>query len=152
MNQASQNRLQKVHPELAKRVTELIEALTTQGHTIEVVQGLRTFAEQDELYKQGRTKPGQVVTNAKGGQSNHNYGLAVDLCPFVNGKPQWNDNQTFVLIGSEAVRRGLEWGGAWKKFIDKPHVQLPGLTVNQCLALFKKGGLEKVWASIPTIT
>ena len=152
MNQASQNRLKKVHPELATRVTQLIEALATQGHTIEVVQGLRTFAEQDELYKQGRTKPGQVVTNAKGGQSNHNYGLAVDLCPFVNGKPLWNDNQTFVLIGSEAVKRGLEWGGSWKKLIDKPHVQLPGLTVNQCLALFKKGGLEKVWASVPALT
>ena len=57
MNQASQNRLKKVHPDLAKRVTELIEALATQGHTIEVVQALRTFAEQDELYKQGRTNP-----------------------------------------------------------------------------------------------
>jgi peptidoglycan LD-endopeptidase CwlK len=89
MNTASQNRLKKVHPELARRAALLIQALADKGYTIEVVQGLRTFAEQDELYKQGRTKPGQVVTKAKGGQSNHNYGLAVDLCPFVNGKPQW---------------------------------------------------------------
>ena len=149
MNKASENRLAKVHPKLAKGVTALIAALAAKGHTIEVVQGLRTFAEQDALFKQGRTKPGQIVTKAKGGQSNHNYGLAVDLVPFVDGKPQWNDNAGFVRIGAEAVKQGLEWGGSWKKFIDKPHVQLPGPTVNQCLALFKKGGLANVWAKIP---
>ncbi|MGH9930463.1 MAG: M15 family metallopeptidase [Pyrinomonadaceae bacterium] len=149
MNNASQNRLSKVHPKLAKGVTALIEALAAQGLTVEVVQGLRTFAEQDALYAQGRKKPGQIVTNAKGGQSNHNYGLAVDLCPFVNGKPQWNDNAGFLRIGAEAAKQGLEWGGNWKKFIDKPHVQVGGLTLAQCSALYKKGGLANVWASVP---
>jgi peptidoglycan LD-endopeptidase CwlK len=151
MNTASQNRLKKVHPELARRVTLVIEALANKGMTVEVVQGLRTFAEQDELFKQGRTKPGQIVTRARGGQSNHNYGLAVDLCPFVNGKPQWNDNAAFIRIGVEASKLGLDWGGSWKKFIDKPHVQMPGLTVAQCLVCFKKGGLEYVWAKVPPI-
>jgi peptidoglycan LD-endopeptidase CwlK len=151
MNIASQNRLKKVHPELARRVTLLIEELAKNGLTVEVVQGLRTFAEQNELYKQGRTKPGQIVTRAKGGQSNHNYGLAVDLCPFVNGKPQWNDNTAFMRIGIEAAKLGLEWGGSWKKFLDKPHVQMPGLTVAQCIALYNKGGLDNVWAKVPPI-
>ena len=151
MNTASENRLKKVHPELAKRITFLIQALANEGYTIEVVQGLRTFAEQDELFKQGRSKPGQIVTRAKGGQSNHNYGLAVDLCPFVNGKPQWNDNQGFFRIGVEAARLGLEWGGGWKKFIDKPHVQMPKFSIAQCLACYKKGGLPNVWASVPPI-
>ena len=151
MNTASQNRLNKVHPELKKRVTALIEALATQGLTVEVVQGLRTFQEQNELFKQGRSKPGQIVTNAKGGQSNHNYGLAVDLCPFVNGKPQWNDNNGFIRIGAEAARQGLDWGGSWKKFIDKPHVQLGGLTIAQCLKFFNTGGLENVWSRVPGI-
>ena len=142
MNNASQQRLTKVHPELATRVKSLIESLAEQGHVIEVVQGLRTFAEQDELFRQGRSKPGQVVTNAKGGQSNHNYGLAVDLCPFVNNKPKWD---------AEATKRGLEWGGNWKKFIDKPHVQLPGLTVTQCFSIFKENGLQGVWDAVPQI-
>jgi peptidoglycan L-alanyl-D-glutamate endopeptidase CwlK len=149
MNSSSQARLQKVHPELTKRVTDLIEALQSEGMQVEVVQGLRTFAEQDALYAQGRTKPGKIVTRAKGGQSNHNYGLAVDLCPFVNGQPQWNDDAGFTRIGNEAKIRGLEWGGDWKKFPDTPHVQLPGLTVNQCFALFKDGGLDNVWNSVP---
>jgi peptidoglycan LD-endopeptidase CwlK len=151
MNDASRNRLKKVHPELAKRVTALTRALARKGHTVEVVQGLRTFAEQDALYAQGRTKPGQIVTNAKGGQSNHNFGLAVDLCPFVGGRPQWNDNAGFIRIGAEAAKLKLEWGGDWKKFIDKPHVQLPGLTTAQCLKHFKKGGLERVWANVPRL-
>lgn len=149
MNKASENRLAKVHPKLAKGVTAIITALAAKGHTIEVVQGLRTFAEQDALFAQGRTKPGEIVTKAKGGQSNHNYGLAVDLAPFVGGKPQWKDNAGFIRIGAEAVKQGLEWGGSWKKFIDKPHVQIPGLTVGQCSALFKKGGLANVWAKVP---
>lgn len=149
MTNASRQRLSKVHPELARRVIQLISTLAGQGLTIEVVQGLRTFAEQDALYQRGRSKRGQIVTNARGGESNHNYGLAVDLCPFLDGKPQWDDIQSFIRIGAEAEKRGLEWGGKWKKFIDKPHVQLPGLSVSQCLALFRQGGLAMVWSSVP---
>lgn len=146
MNPTSEKRLEKVHPELSKRIRDLIDAFAQRGTQVEVVQGLRTFAEQDALFAQGRTKPGARVTNARGGQSNHNYGLAVDLCPFVNGKPDFTANSTFVAIGTEAVKRGLEWGGNWKKFIDKPHVQLPGMSIAECSKLLKKGGLEEVWA------
>jgi peptidoglycan LD-endopeptidase CwlK len=153
MNTASENRLKKLHPELAGRVRTLIELLAANGMQVEVVQGMRTFAEQDGLYAQGRTKPGQVVTNAKGGQSNHNYGLAVDLCPFTpDGKPNWNaPNSMWLAIGTEAEKLGLEWGGSWKKFIDKPHVQLGGLTVKQCLSLHQKGGMGAVWAEASRI-
>lgn len=147
MNNASENRLKKIHPELANRIRTVVAALAKAGINIEVVQGLRTFAEQDDLYRQGRTKKGAVVTNAKGGQSNHNYGLAVDVVPFVNGKPQWNaPNSVWMAIGHEGGAVGLEWGGSWKKFIDKPHLQMPGLSIKQCLALYKKGGLDAVWA------
>lgn len=142
------DRLAKVHPALRAKVTQLVEGLAHDGISVEVVQGLRTFEEQNALYAQGRTKKGQIVTNARGGFSNHNYGLAVDLCPFKNGKPQWNDNAGFLAIGAEAASLGLEWGGNWKKFIDKPHVQLPGLTVEKCRELHQKGGLPAVWAKV----
>lgn len=146
MNTASENRIKKLHPELASRVRALIEQLGANGIQVEIVQGLRTFAEQDALFAQGRTKKGLVVTNARGGQSNHNYGLAADLCPFNDGKPNWNaPGSIWVAIGAEAEKLGLQWGGNWKKFIDKPHVQLPSPDVKQCLALFKKGGLAAVW-------
>lgn len=145
MNAASERRLKAVHPELAKRIQQLAVNLASQGITVEVVQGLRTFAEQDALYAQGRTKPGKRVTNARSGQSNHNYGLAVDMCPFVNGKPDWNDTKGFKAIGAEGKKLGLEWGGDWIHIIDMPHLQLPGLSINQCSALYKHGGLPSVW-------
>ncbi len=146
MNQASTGRLSHVHPLLAKKVRALIDSMAKQGIQLEVVQGLRTFAEQDALFAQGRTKPGHIVTNARGGQSNHNYGLAVDLCPFKNGQPQWNDEHAFNAIGPEATKVGLEWGGSWHHLVDKPHVQLPGLSVLECYGLYRQGGLPLVWS------
>ncbi len=147
MNDASRRRLTKVHPELATRITALLDILTQHGLQVEVVQGLRTFAEQDALFAQGRSRPGPVVTRARGGQSNHNYGLAVDMVPFNNGQPNWNAPLgVWTTIGTEAEKLGLEWGGDWKKFVDKPHVQLPGLSVGECFSLFKRGGLDAVWA------
>ncbi len=146
MNQASLKRLAQVHPELQKRVNQLIANLAlTGGRTIEVVQGLRTAAEQQALFDQGRSKPGHIVTNAKPFQSNHNYGLAVDLCPFSNGTPQWSDEKGFDAIGAEAQKLGLEWGGAWVHINDRPHVQLPGLTVHECYALYTAHGIKGVW-------
>ncbi|HVG34723.1 MAG TPA: peptidoglycan-binding protein, partial [Pyrinomonadaceae bacterium] len=71
-----------------------------------------------------------------------------DVVPFTDNKPNWDaPNSIWVAIGAEAERLGLEWGGNWKKFIDKPHIQLPGLSIKQCFALFKKGGLEAVWGT-----
>ena len=115
---------------------------------VEVVQGLRTFAEQDDLYAKGRTKPGAIVTQARGGESNHNYGLAVDLCPFTSDKPDWNAPMAvWAAIGAAAASHGLEWGGQWKKFLDKPHVQLPVMTVKECVRCYHAGGLDAVWAT-----
>ena len=78
MNTSSEKRIRQLHPALAAAVRDTIADLAGRGLVVEIVQGLRTFAEQDELYAQGRTKPGQIVTQARGGESNHNYGLAAD--------------------------------------------------------------------------
>jgi peptidoglycan L-alanyl-D-glutamate endopeptidase CwlK len=150
MNQASETRLSKVHPELAKRARLLIDALAAKGFPFEVVQGLRTYAEQDALFAQCRTKPGNIVTRARGGQSNHNFGLAVDICPVRNGKLDWNWRTAFLTIDSEAEKVGLLWGGDWHKFLDLPHVELAGPPLSQCRALFSQGGLAKVWAAVKT--
>lgn len=139
MDKATTDRLSRVHPLLKAKVAQLLMNLAAFGKDVRVVQGLRTFAEQDALFAK-RPK----VTNARGGQSNHNYGLAVDLCPFSGGIADWNDLATFNLIGREAKKLGLEWGGDWK-FVDKPHVQLKGLSIKECFALYKSGGLDAVW-------
>ena len=90
MKASSEKRLQRVHPALASAVRAAIANLADQGIGVEVVQGLRTFEEQDELFAKGRTKPGPVVTQARGGESNHNFDLAADLCPFTDDKLDWN--------------------------------------------------------------
>jgi uncharacterized protein YcbK (DUF882 family) len=109
---------------LAEKVAEIISILEARFNCqVEVVQGFRTFAEQNALYAQGRTKAGNVITKAKAGQSFHNFGLAVDLCKFVNGKPDWNDEEFWLNLRNLARNRGLISGYDWK-FQDKPHVQL----------------------------
>ena len=151
MKASSERRLQQLHPALASAVRAVIADLATRGIVVEVVQGLRTYKEQDELYAKGRTKPGPIVTQARGGQSNHNFGLAVDLCPFTDDKPDWNAPMSvWAAIGGSAEARGLEWGGSWKKFLDKPHVQLPVMTIKECASCYQAGGLDAVWSTAST--
>lgn len=133
MDNFTSNRIQKLHPsvreEMLKIIAECDLALTGKAK-VRITQGLRTFKEQDDLYAIGRTKPGAKVTNAKGGQSVHNFGFAVDICLVINGKTaSWDtakdwDNDT-VADWYECVKifakYGWDWGGNWKKFKDVPH-------------------------------
>ncbi len=140
--------LDRVHPELARRINLMAQALARRGIQIRVTSGLRTFAEQDVLYEQGRTRPGNIVTKARAGQSNHNYGLAVDVVPLVNGRPNWNaPGEVWQAIGEEGRGAGLSWGGDWRGFVDLPHFELPvGMSVQECLRIYRQGGLPAVWA------
>lgn len=87
---------------------------------------LRDNEYQDYLYAQGRTRAGAKVTNAKGGESSHNFGVAFDFVPLTDGKPDWNDLSKFRTVGKIAEEVGLEWGGRWVTLTDMPHVQLKG--------------------------
>ncbi len=100
---------------------------------------LRSVAEQNKLYAKGRTLPGKIVTNARGGESFHNYGVAFDICPVINGKAIFNDISLFNRVGKIGINLGLEWGGEWKKFIDKPHFQY---TAGYSLNAFKNGKID----------
>lgn len=96
------------------------------GIDARITEGYRSFARQEELYAQGRTTPGNVVTNAKPGKSRHNYGEAYDLAIFVRGKPDWNRPEgEWEMLGEIGKSLGLEWGGDWTSFKDRPHFQLP---------------------------
>jgi len=87
----------------------------------------RTFAEQDDLYAQGRTVPGHVVTNARAGQSAHNYGLAFDGAPTIGGKILWAEPLTgehWLQYGRIGKMCGMEWGADWVGFREGPHLQM----------------------------
>lgn len=116
-------KLELLKPKVRELAEKLINECKRQGHQITITQTLRTIEEQDALYAQGRTKPGNIVTKAKGGYSLHNFGVAFDICPIVNGKAAWSDTTLFRKIGEIGVKFGLEWGGTWTSFPDLPHFQ-----------------------------
>jgi peptidoglycan L-alanyl-D-glutamate endopeptidase CwlK len=111
----------------------LIEKAAGQGIIIKVISAMRTYAEQDKLFAQGRTEPGPIVTKVKGGHSNHNFGLAFDVGIFTGSsdpekaRNYVSSSPAYKAIGALGTDLGLEWGGNWKTFKDEPHFQLrPG--------------------------
>lgn len=113
-------------PEMQALIKKFIEGCKAVGVDVLITSTYRDFESQDALYAQGRTKPGLKVTNAKGGQSVHNFRAAADFVPLKDGNPDWNDLKKFAICGQVAKAVGLDWGGEWKSFKDLPHVQLKG--------------------------
>lgn len=110
------------------KVLEIIEQAYKEGIYVLITDGYRSNAEQDALYAQGRTKPGKIVTNAKGGQSNHNFGIAVDFC-LTNEKgtvANYTVNSEWRRVAAIAKSMGFAWGGDWKGFVDNPHLEYTG--------------------------
>lgn len=138
MDKSTLERIDKLHPSVRCEVTNIINecnSLLTGRAKVRISQGLRTYAEQDGLYSQGRTKPGKRVTNSKGGQSIHNYGFAVDIVLIIDGKEaSWDTAKDWDNDGiadwTECVnvfaKHGWNWGGNWKTFKDMPHFDKKG--------------------------
>ncbi len=119
----SDKRIQSLHPAIRMQATDFIKEANanSSGTLIRVAQGYRTYAEQDALYAKGRTAPGKIVTWAKGGESNHNFGLAFDIVGIKNGKVEYDlDWKSLSTLGKS---KGFEWGGDWKKKKDNPHFE-----------------------------
>lgn len=122
---------------------KFISILTSKGKDVRILSGTRTYTEQDTLYKQGRngnTLP--KVTNAKGGQSNHNFGIAWDIGLFENGKYIVADSKYKELSSMVLPQLAeLEWGGNWISFPDYPHYQLKAVSemVATVRGLFENG-------------
>jgi peptidoglycan L-alanyl-D-glutamate endopeptidase CwlK len=110
-------------PEVQPYARALITKAGGAGITIKVISGLRTYDEQNDLYAQGRTKPGKIVTNARGGYSNHNFGIAFDVGVF-EGSKYLDESPKYKAVGVLGMDLGLEWGGNWKTIQDEPHFQL----------------------------
>jgi RHS repeat-associated protein len=108
------------------------------GIKLRVAQGVRTFSEQNGLYAKGRTTSGSIVTNAKGGQSYHNYGLAIDVVEISSGKAIWDTN--WSAISEIGIHYGFEWGGNFNSISDKPHFQMTfGYSTSDLLKIYNSG-------------
>jgi peptidoglycan L-alanyl-D-glutamate endopeptidase CwlK len=114
----SEGNIATLHPRVRPFARALIERAAGQGITIKVISGMRTYAEQDALFAQ-RPK----VTNARGGFSNHNFGLAFDIGVF-EGSSYRDESPKYKAVGALGMDLGLEWGGNWKSIQDEPHFQL----------------------------
>ena len=134
MDIPTQNLIALLHPKLRIEAENLINQANAALQTfdqVRIVQTLRTFAQQNALYAQGRQIPGHVVTNAKGGQSLHNYGLAFDFCLLTKEGISWDIHADFDKDGvadwAEVVNifksNGWVWGGQFKSIPDNPHLQ-----------------------------
>ncbi|MCE5314048.1 MAG: M15 family metallopeptidase [Armatimonadota bacterium] len=108
-------------PEFAAKLALFEKKLLANGIKVILTDGYRSIEQQDALYAKGRTKPGKIVTNARGGFSWHNFGNAADYAFVVNGKVTWDG--PWATFGKIARQCGLEWGGTFKSIIDRPHVQ-----------------------------
>jgi peptidoglycan L-alanyl-D-glutamate endopeptidase CwlK len=114
-------------PVVKEKVKKFVALCKGDGIELLITSTYRDHESQNALYAQGRTEPGRVVTNAKGGQSFHNYRCAVDVVPLVNGKPDWDGTHPiWAKIGNYGKLAGLEWAGEWTRFKELAHFQYTG--------------------------
>lgn len=145
-----------IHPSLRAAITSAHTHTTTRNRNFVITSGLRTWTEQDELYTLGRTVSGNIVTNARGGESLHNYGLACDFALEEDGKLTWPDpviSDVWSVL-EEGVHHAAqdpkvphdvdyEWGGRWH-FRDAPHVQIRA-TLNELRAGYYPPSSDVDW-------
>lgn len=122
-----------LHPSLQPVCKNFLIQADKQGIDVLITCTWRSNAEQDELYAQGRSKPGLIVTRARGGQSAHNFLLgnkpaakAFDVVPLIAGKAMWSaSHPAWKNLGEIGLDLGLDWYGAPdSKFHEMPHFQL----------------------------
>lgn len=125
-----------VHAVVKESTIDMLTRAYKLGINVQISAGMRTYAQQTALYNQGRTTPGSIVTNAKAGYSNHNFGLAVDyfLVSEDGTVGYWditrdmNANQVADWFEVAAIGKalGFSWGGDWTSFVDYPHLEMTG--------------------------
>ncbi|PYE48744.1 M15 family metallopeptidase [Paenibacillus barcinonensis] len=128
-----------LHPVVAENEGVLVRMAARRGIHVVITHGYRSVEEQDALFAQGRSTSGNIVTNARGGESYHNYGLAIDFAlKTPEGDIVWdmerddngNGKADWMEVVALAKEMGFTWGGDWTDFPDYPHLQMDfGLSI-----------------------
>ena len=172
IQQINIDRASKLYPPLRDKAAQFVKLCAQAGFAVLITQGLRTWAEQEAMYAQGRLplakvnalrkkaglgaialKENRIVTNAPAGSSWHNYSLAFDFVVLdALGKADWNSaHPQWKKAGQLGTSIGLTWGGNFRSIKDLPHFELTGgLKLAEARALFAKGGLQEVWGAVHT--
>ncbi len=132
--------IDRLHPELVPLCREFVRRCREAGLNVHVTETFRTQAEQDAIYAQGRTKPGGIISNAPYPKSPHCWGVAFDFCRNVRGREYDDSDGFFAKCGAVGKELGLTWGGDWKRFVDKPHLEMtkfmPGSSCRWLIATY----------------
>jgi peptidoglycan L-alanyl-D-glutamate endopeptidase CwlK len=134
-DERTERNIATLHPRAQQKAREFMQLVVplmkSKNVDVRIISGLRTYAEQQALYDQGRTKPGPIVTKARPGFSNHNFGTAWDIGLF-EGKKYLTNSPLYKEVGEISRSLGLTWGGDFKSFKDYPHYEVKtGLTLAQ---------------------
>jgi hypothetical protein len=113
--------VQALHPYFRDKVLHLIRKCEAKGIQLAIVETYRTHAKQSEYKNMGRK-----YTRSGAGKSKHQYGLAIDVVPIVNGEAQWHNKQLWYKIGVIGEQVGLHWGGRWRSLYDPGHFEWTG--------------------------
>jgi peptidoglycan L-alanyl-D-glutamate endopeptidase CwlK len=135
----SEENISSLHLTAQVEARKFLHTVLTNGFNVQIICGTRTYETQNNLYAQGRTKPGPIVTKAKGGYSWHNFGLAWDIGIFKDAH-YLTDSPLYKEVGVLGLKQNLDWGGVWTSFPDISHYQLhipQGLAAVR--SLFEKG-------------
>lgn len=135
-------KVEDLHPTVQEKCKLHRKLCEQAGIQLLITSTYRDIECQNSLYAKGRTAPGKKVTNAKGGQSWHNFQLAYDVVPLQYGKPVWGttapaDKALWDKVGELGEQAGLEWAGRWKTFKETAHFQY---TAGHPLSYFQNGG------------
>ena len=131
----------KLHPELQIIAAEFEKRCKAAGLNVLITETYRSKQEQDAIYAQGRTTPGNIVTNAKYPLSPHCWGVAFDFCRNVRGREYDDSDGFFKRCGEIGKALGLFWGGDFRSFVDKPHLELAKFLPNNSVnTLIKQYG------------
>jgi peptidoglycan L-alanyl-D-glutamate endopeptidase CwlK len=138
-----------LYPPFARRLVKGLKAANAAGIPLEIFETYRTFERQGELYAQGRSAPGKIVTRARSGRSWHNYGIATDLVLKIDGKWSWEHEHLYVKAAPYLESCGLQWLGREPKFMELVHYQLPvELSIYEVEALYRDKGLIAFWMEL----
>jgi peptidoglycan L-alanyl-D-glutamate endopeptidase CwlK len=139
-DQRSEQNIFTLFPKAQKEARNFLKRLKNAGINARIISGTRTYAVQNILFAQGRTLAGTIVTNARGGESNHNFGIAWDIGIFTAQGQYLPDSPLYDKAAEVGLSPNLEWGGHWQSFKDKPHYQMKtGLTSQKLRERFEKG-------------
>ena len=123
----SSRSVETLHPAVKAKALAHVTACAEAGIDLLIYCTYRDLESQDALYRQGRETTGAVVTNARGGESYHNWRCAYDCVALVQGKPQWGDSVLARQVGTIGELVGLEWSGRWAgKLKETAHFQYTG--------------------------